>query len=407
MDFKLHGGTGQCVCSVCYEAVGPHEACCESCGTMLEGELEARNCPFCERLINTEANVCPICNEKIKASPEEKRKDLTLKELDNEDEAFLLKLAIWREDSETPTQDILEIRKEREQALKMLRSVSNIELDEILGKWIREIEETSKEREDFEKEGKRLLQLGKPFETVLERNIEDLNLIENELDKKNADLNRLEREKGETVQEMRNMLNEDIVDLQKNKQEIKSNKSNILLMGRAYKKLLDQHKSELYNIETGLTKRIVAFQREVERRSKQKRELHGLEVTLDEREEKLSKRSLELERRENELMLRVELSKKRLEELEAKEEELKALETTITLGSDIEDEKENLRRIKEVLMNEDRRKKGRENELLRREMDLEGARKVFEDEQNKLLEREASLNEMGRFLTEQQKELEN
>ena len=54
MGLKLDGGTGEYVCSICYETVQLEEAYCDSCGTALVGRTDAKHCPYCDRLFNRE-----------------------------------------------------------------------------------------------------------------------------------------------------------------------------------------------------------------------------------------------------------------------------------------------------------------------------------------------------------------
>ena len=336
MGQKLRSSTGKCACSNCYMPVEPSSDFCDSCGNVFKGVLEAEDCPSCETLISVEASVCPICNVRLKASVEERKQNIPLTQQEKDENAFLAKLLSWKETTEEPVPEKPEDIEEREQALKVLKSIATVETDEIEEKRIKEIEGTIEQTEDFEKLRKQMLKLGKPFESILERNLMNLTLIEKELEEKKDELKGLESKKGENIKNTRSLLEEEIGDLQKKRQAIKSYESNILILGGAFRKLLGQQQTELFRWEKDLKKRVSAFQKEVEMRRKQREKLKKREDALDKREEELSHRFLDLKSRENEIIVKEEKLIKRIEELKIKEEELKAWETEIEVSKGAE-----------------------------------------------------------------------
>lgn len=335
MGHKLRGSTGKCACSSCYMAVDPSAAFCDSCGNVFKGELEAVDCPSCGTLISVEASICPICNVKVNFITEEKNVILPSIQLGKEDGTFLMKLLSWRSNEPSAT-DTPEDIEEREQAMEVFRSIATLESDEIMEERVRDIEQTTKDKEEFEKLRKELLSLGKPFESILERNLMNINLIEKEIEEKNVELKRLKDEKGKDIEGTKSELERELEELQKKKQAMKSYESNILMLGGAFRRLLGQQQSELFRLESDLKKRVAAFQKEVEMRRKQKEKLRKREEGLDKREEELSHRFLDLKSRENELKVREEKLKNRLDELMTKEEELKTWEAEIEASRSFE-----------------------------------------------------------------------
>ncbi len=327
MGFKLVESTGVCACSNCHKIVKPDADHCDSCGTKLYGEHEAKSCPNCFMLIGIEENVCPLCDEKLEVSLEEKGEEAVPVKMDTADEAFLTKLLSWTGISEAPPPETKEDVEQREHAMRVLRSIAIVEQDEVIEGHIREIEETAKEREEFEKRRTQLLRLGKPFETILERNIKNVDMIDKELEEKNAELQEWGGKKGKKAQESRKKLKKGIKGLKTKKQILITYEESILMIGGAYRRLLDQQQNELLKIEADLKKRVQAFQKEVERRGKQKERLEKQEQALDRREVELSNRFLDLKKRENEIVVRENSLKKGLEELVTKEEELKRWES--------------------------------------------------------------------------------
>jgi len=332
MGLKLRGSNGKCACSNCYMAVEPSAAFCESCGSVFKGELDAMDCPSCETLISAEASVCPICNVRIKEGKKEEaeknNRKLTSIDLNEGEQEFLSKLLTMKKNNEVMA-DTDEDIEEREQALKVLRTLATLESEENIEERIRELGEGGKGKEGYEKLRKELLTLGKPFETILERNLMNITLIDKEIAEKNDELKQLKIIKGENIEEKKDRLKLEIEDLQKKKQAMKSYESNIMMLGGAFRRLLGQQQSELFRLESDLKKRVNAFQKEVDMRRKQKEVLRRREEALDKREEELSHRFLDLKSRENEIKVREEKLRKRMDELKAKEEELKIWESEI------------------------------------------------------------------------------
>ncbi|UCE39450.1 MAG: zinc ribbon domain-containing protein [Thermoplasmata archaeon] len=328
MGVKLRLSTGKCACSNCYQTIEPNATFCESCDTMLDGEMEAKSCPSCETLISMEANVCPICNEKVAENPNEAGQPVTT-QLAKEDEEFLVKVMSWAKSWDVASPDTEEDVQERERAMKVLESIATIEPDETIEDHIKDIDETSMEKEDFEVRRKQLMKLGKPFETLLERNVANMNIIDKEINDKMEELKKLEGGEGKENEDARNHLERRIKILQKKKQAMISYESNILMIGGAYRSILGAHQNELLRIEADLKKRVDAFQKEVERRKKQKDKLRGREEALDRREEELSHRFLDLKSRENEIRAIEEKILRSQKDLETRQEELKTWESEI------------------------------------------------------------------------------
>jgi hypothetical protein len=173
------------------------------------------------------------------------------------------------------------------------------------------------------------MKLGRPFETLLERNTANMNVVDQEISEKREDLVRLEGKEGKKYEEIQSQLEKKIKMLQKKKAAMMSYESNILMIGGAYRSILGAHQNELLRLEADLKKRVDAFQKEVGRRKKQKEKLRNREVALDKREEELSHRFLELKSRENEITVRENNLQKIQKDLDTREEELKTWESEI------------------------------------------------------------------------------
>lgn len=329
MGLKLRLSTGKCACSNCYQSVEPTATFCDSCGTLLEGEMEAKKCPSCETLISLDAQLCPICNEKQVDNPGIQNEMPVTKQLAKEDEEFLVKVMGWAKSWEDAAPDTKEDVQERDRALKVLQSIATIEPDETMEEHIKDIEETAIERDGFEKRRKQLMKLGRPFETLLERNTANMSVVDQEIIEKTEELASLEGKAGKKAEEERPQLERKIKMLEKKKAAMMSYESNILMIGGAYRSILGAHQNELLRLEADLKKRVDAFQKEVERRKKQKEKLRNREEALDKREEELSHRFLELKSRENEITVRENNLQKIQRDLDTKEEELKTWESEI------------------------------------------------------------------------------
>ena len=287
-------------------------------------------------MINTEASICPICNVMLKSLTERKNESTMPIKLNDHDKEFLSKLLDMKKNKETPAPENPEDVQERERAMKVLKSIALGESEEVAEERIKRIEGATGEREDIQKLRKELVKLGKPFESILERNLMNITLIEKELEDKKDELKGLESEKGRDIQDKRTKLEKVINELQKKRNAMKSYESNILSLGGAFRKLLGSQQSELFRWESDLKKRVLAFQKEVGMRRKQKEKLKKREDALDKREEELSHRFLDLKSRENEIMARQNKLIKRMEELKTKEEELKIWEAEIEASRNAE-----------------------------------------------------------------------
>ncbi|UCG68180.1 MAG: zinc ribbon domain-containing protein [Thermoplasmata archaeon] len=310
MGFKLRGSTGKCACSDCYMPVEPSSDFCGSCGAVFKRELEAHDCPSCETLISIKAKICPICNVKIKKPEEEKSEKTGPMELNQKDQAFLTKLMTWSGAKE-PQPETKEDKEEREKAMKVFKSIAPAESEEHIDKRLQDIEGGPSDRKEIEKLEKQMRSLGTPFESILERNLMNITLIEKDIEEKNSKLERMEREKGKFSDNIRGQLKDEIEDLERKKQAMKAYESNIMMLGGAFRKVLGQQQGELYKWESDLKKRVSAFQKEVEVRRKQKEKLRKKEDALDKREEELSHRFLDLKSRENEIKVREDTLKKK------------------------------------------------------------------------------------------------
>ncbi len=332
MGLKLRLSTGKCACSNCYQEVKPTASFCDSCETLLEGEMDAKSCPSCETLINIEEKLCPICNEKLPDDPNIANDPPLVKELAREDKEFLAKIMGWAKSWGDATSDTEEDLEERDRAMKVLQSIATVESDEVMDEHIREIEVSTIEQEGFEKRRKQLIKLGRPFETLLERNTASINEVEEEIKEKTDEMMRLEVKKDENYDEKRMGLEKRIKLLQKKKATLMSYESSILMIGGSYRSILNSHQNELLRLEADLKKRVDAFQKEVERRKKQKEKLNSREEALDKREEELSHRFLDLKSRENEIKAREDSLNKTQKDLEMKEQELNTWEQEIDLN---------------------------------------------------------------------------
>jgi DNA repair exonuclease SbcCD ATPase subunit len=315
--------------------VEPNSDYCASCGAVFKRVLDAQDCPSCETLISDKASVCPICNVKIKEFKVEKKESAGPIEMDQNDRAFLSKLMDWTAGKKS-LPETKEDKEEREQALKVFKSITPSEPEEHIEERLQEIKGAPADKEEIQKLEKQMMSLGKPFESILERNLMNITLVDKELDEKNSQLDRMEREKGKFTDSMRAKLKDEIEDLEKKRSAMKVYESNIMMLGGAFRKVLGHQQGELYKWENDLKKRVSAFQKEVEMRRKQKESLKKKEDALDKREEELSHRFLDLKSRENELKVREDMLKKRIKDLEKREEELKAWESEFEASREIE-----------------------------------------------------------------------
>lgn len=333
MAVKLCATTGECVCSTCYEPVDIKAASCSICGSRLEGTSEAHKCSACDKLVGVEEEVCPLCNERIASKGETGESIPPTLRMDGDDEVFLKKLLTWTQGGEMPRPDTVEDRKERDQAMKVLRSITVVEPDESMEEQVKEIKETAEEREELERRRRQLLKLGKPFETILERNIINVNLLDKELDEVDIELTGLKGKKGKEADSKREKLRFRKGELQTKKDTLLAYEENILMIGGAYRRLLEIHQEELYKIEAELKKRVGAFQKEVGRRKKQKERLKKMEESLDKREEELSNRFLEFKKRENEILAKEDTVSRAMEELKNREKEIARMQASAPAGT--------------------------------------------------------------------------
>jgi len=404
--------------------VEPTSDFCDSCGNVFKGQLEAENCPSCETLINVDASVCPICNVRLKSSKKDKKESIIPTQVEKDDKALLEKLLAWKGD-EKQVEDTAEDVEEREQAMKVLRTIATVESDEVVEERIKKIGEVGKDREGFEKLRKEMLKMGKPFESILERNLMNITLIDNELEEKNEELKRLKGQKGKGIEDKKVKLEKEIGEMNKKKQAMMSYESNILMLGGAFRRLLGHQQSELFRWETDLKKRVAAFQKEVKMRKKQKEKMKNKEDTLDKREEELSNRFLDLKSRENELSAREQKLEKKLKDLKTKEVELKTWETEIESNrsneSQITPQEENKNFNKEEWLKEQRKLQA---DLFRVREQVTGSEnglhsmgkmnEVFNNMENNLKEREGELEnlknqlkEINAVIIEKDREIEN
>jgi RNA polymerase subunit RPABC4/transcription elongation factor Spt4 len=333
MGFKLRISTGQCACSNCHAILNPSADFCDNCGTNLKGEKTAKTCPSCNSIIDFEDSSCPVCNLRFDVESIKKEKEKIQPQLGEGDEAFIMKLMSWKKDADNAALDTEDDKKEREQALKILKSIAIVEPDEVMEGQIREIEETAKEKELFERRKKELLKLGKPFENILERNAKNMDIIDKELDVKISELKKIEDKTDVKYNATKIELKNKIKQLKAKRDTLVLYEQNILMIGGAYRRLLEQHQNELLRIEQDLKKRVEAFQKEVERRRKQKEKLKKREEALDKREEDLSIRFLELKQRENEIQAREGSLEKLLDDLKARGDGIPNMEVGMAEGN--------------------------------------------------------------------------
>jgi DNA repair exonuclease SbcCD ATPase subunit len=276
-----------------------------------------------------EVNSCPSCNVRMDGDPASGELGPDGHNLGKDDEEFLKKVMNWAQEKEQPVPDTEEDKKEREKALKVLSSIATIEPEGMVEEQIKQIKRTPVPRGEFEKREKQLMKLGKPFETLLERNVTNMKVLEKEIEEKQTELKLLVGKDKKEISEKRGKLERSIKILQKKKQAMISYESNILMIGGAYRNILGQHQDELVRLEADLKKRVDAFQKEVTRRKKRQSKLKNREDALDRREEELSHRFLDLKSRENEFKAKEDKLGSTWEELKKKEQELNTWEEEI------------------------------------------------------------------------------
>jgi DNA repair exonuclease SbcCD ATPase subunit len=294
-------------------------AICDSCGKILEGEVEGISCTSCETLISAESKSCPICGEKFSEKPDE---EAPKKTLNNDEEAMLSQLMTWTKSREVAAEDTVEDKKEREHALHVLRSLTMGETDAASEERMEKIEKPGEKKEDAETRAKQLVMVGKPFEATLEQNMITINQTESELKVMKTQFRQLEGKSDPESRENRVKMAEIIREMEEKRRTLISYQSDILMMGGAYRKLLKEQQGELIKIEAELKKRVEAFRKELERRKKQKERIRKREEALDKREEDLSHRFLDLKKRANEVKNMEDDFKKRQVELKTKEDSL-------------------------------------------------------------------------------------
>ena len=114
--------------------VEPSSAICESCGKVLEGEAQGKNCTSCETLISADSSSCPICGEKFASIEGNIEAE---KPLNHEEEAMISQLLTWTKAREPSSiQDTAEDKKEREHALHVLRSLTVGDSEEAVSDFI-------------------------------------------------------------------------------------------------------------------------------------------------------------------------------------------------------------------------------------------------------------------------------
>jgi hypothetical protein len=301
---------------------------CDSCGKVLEGEAPGRNCTSCETLIAAESKSCPICGEKFGSKDDIIEPQ---KPLNNEDEVLLSQLMTWTKARAPPSrEDSVEDKKERENALHVLRSLTMGESDVVAEQRMERIERAGEKKDNAETRGKQLVMVGKPFESTLEQNMVAIIQTESNIKEISVQLKEMDGKTDTESQRRRFKVEFQLRELEKKKQSLVSYQSDVLMMGGAYRKLLKEQQGELLKIEAELKKRVEAFRSEVERRKKQKERIRKRVEALDKREEDLSHRFLDLKKRSNEIKAMEDGLKQRQEELKLKENSLVQWEEEIS-----------------------------------------------------------------------------
>lgn len=306
MGQKLVGKDGECLCIECRKKVDPESKRCEECGMVFEGMVDGKLCNDCGSLVRIDLERCSICDSTSFVGTKETKPVESQIKLNKADEEFLTSVLTWTTKVAGREVDSEEDQKEREHAVNVLKAVATIEPDEEIEKEFVKLGETAKKKEQIEGRRKQLIELGKPFETVIMKSMESIEEIKEKITEKEGELRQIADQKGrkkkKDVKKEEEIILE-IEDLSAKKETLESKEKNILQIGSAYSILLDKQQESLSDVEADLRKRIQAFQKEVERRKKMTKALKDRTMALDEREEELSKRFLDLKRRENELVI--------------------------------------------------------------------------------------------------------
>jgi hypothetical protein len=314
--------------------VEPSTTVCDSCGKILSGEAQGKHCTSCETLISIDSNACPICGEKFSAQNNQTSSEMPL---NNDEEAMISQLLTWTKGSQPQQQeDTLEDKKERENALHVLKSLTVGESEEATRERMDKIDKSGEKKDSAEILEKQLVKVGKPFEATLEQNMININQIEFGLAENRAQLRLLEGKTDPDSQDMKYRLNKQIKEMEDKKQSLIAYQSDILMMGGAYRRLLKEQQGELLKIEAELKKRVEAFRKELDRRKKQKEGIRKRQNALDKREEDLSHRFLDLKKRSNELVSMEEHLKNSHKEIKAKEEALIKWEEEIAASREVD-----------------------------------------------------------------------
>jgi epidermal growth factor receptor substrate 15 len=307
MGLKLVGKEGDYLCIECREEVSPDSKRCEKCGMVFDGNIDGKKCKDCGKLIRVDADSCPLCSKTSSGDSEVSKPKEKVIQLKKSDEEFLSNLLTWTAKTTQREVDSPEDVKEREHAMEVIKAVATIEPDEEIKEEFAKLGETAIKKEELEERQKQLIELGKPFETVLKKSMESIDDIKKKIDEKEGELRDILEQKGKKKRKDVKKpaeIKKEIKDLNVKKEALESQEKNIMQMGSAYSTLLDKQHESLSEAEADLKKRIQAFQKEVERRKKISKALKTKELALDEREEVLSKRFLDLKRRENEVLIK-------------------------------------------------------------------------------------------------------